>query len=281
MFKTVVVVLLASFVAFAQSQNAEDILPLVTGGTATVRGDAPSVVSIRRPVEVAQDTNIYCSGVIVNANHIVTAASCVHNTTFHLVNPFWFRIIAGDLNILLPSYQRFTTRATHIYTHPNYGFNPPRNNIAVMRTLDPFPVPHNTIDFAVRNTRILPIGQVCRFIGWGSQTDTGAINVVQMSLNAPIIDRACGGVVIVDNMLCAGTMVQNSGVCTGNIGGGLFCDVDGWWEFTGVLAGGLGCGAPNIAGLYMQVREFNTWINQQFTRTDATNPGILVQTPPA
>lgn len=39
----------------------------------------------------------------------------------------------------------------------------------MFQTIDPFPLPHNTIDFAVRNTRPLAIGHECRFIGWGSQ----------------------------------------------------------------------------------------------------------------
>lgn len=77
----------------------------------------------------------HCTGTIVNANHILTAASCTHNGTNFLINPFWFRIIAGDLNIILPTYQRFTTRASHIYTHPDYDSTTaiPLNNIAVMR----------------------------------------------------------------------------------------------------------------------------------------------------
>jgi len=280
---TLVVLVLASFVVFAKCENSGSFLPLVTGGTLTARGEAPSVVSIRRPREPGQAANMYCSGTIVNANHIVTAATCTHDESMQLVNPFWFRIIAGDLNIIVPTYQRFTTRASHIYTHPNYAATPPRNNIAVMRTMEPFPFPHNTIDFAVRNTRPLPIGQQCRFIGWGSQVTDGATAAAQMFVNAPIIDRQCGGVAIADNMLCAGSLTQTTpitGVCTGNMGGGLFCNVDGWWEYSGVLAGGIGCGAVNIAGLYMQIRDFNQWINGQFTRTDATNPGIPVQTPP-
>lgn len=281
--RTPIVVLLVSFVVAAQCEN-ENVLPLVTGGVATVVGEAPSVVSIRRPLAVGQATNTYCSGTIVNVNHVVTAVTCVHDATFHLINPFWFRIIAGDLNIVNPSYPRFTTRASHIYTHPDYRFNPPRNNVAVMRVLDSFPFPHNNIDFAVRNTLPLPVGQECRFIGWGSQTETGATIPTQSRVNAPILERTCGNVAIDANMLCAGSLTQTtpiSGVCTGNLGGGLFCNINGWWQFSGILSGGLGCGAVNVAGLYMQVRDFNVWIEQQFGRTDATNPGVLVQVLPA
>lgn len=98
-----------------------------------------------------------------------------------------------------------------------------------------------------------------------------------------ILDRTCGGIAIDANMLCAGSLTQTapiSGVCTGNLGGGLFCNINGWWQFSGILSGGVGCGALNIAGQYMQVRDFNVWIEQQFGRTDATNPGVLVKVPP-
>lgn len=90
-------------------------------------------VSIRR--QGAGARNVYCSGTIVNANHIVTATSCAHESgaDLRLINPFWFRIIAGDLNILVPSFRRFETRASHIYTHPQYAFQPRQNDIAVMR----------------------------------------------------------------------------------------------------------------------------------------------------
>jgi len=280
--KTPIVVLLVSFVVAARCEN-ENVLPLITGGVATVQGEAPFVVSIRRPNIGGDTVNSYCSGTIVNANHVVTAATCVHDATFHLINPFWFRIIAGDLNIVNPSYQRFTTGASHIYTHPGYTLTPVRNNVAVIRTTESFPFPHNSIDFAVRNTRPLAVGHNCRFIGWGAQTNIGPIIATQSRIDAPIIDRTCGNVAIVENMLCAGSLtpIPPSGVCTGNMGGGLFCAVDGWWEFSGILSGGLGCGAAGMAGLYMQVRDFNVWIDQQFGRTDATLPGVLVQLPPA
>ncbi|XP_037050296.1 brain-specific serine protease 4-like [Bradysia coprophila] len=280
LLKAPIAVLVVSLFVAAARCESESLLPLVTGGTATVVGQAPYVVSIRRQSAIGETTNSYCSGTIVNANHVVTSATCVHDVTFNLINPFWFRIIAGDLNIIVPSFQRFTTRASHIYTHPDYRFNPPRNSVAVMRTLEPFPVPSNNIDFAVLNTVPLAIGHNCRFIGWGSQTNIGATLATQRWVNAPII--ACGGATIDTNMFCAGSLtVTNppSGVCAGNLGGGLFCDVNGWWEFTGILAGGIGCGDANVAGQYMQVRDFAPWINQQFTRTDATNPGIPVQAP--
>jgi len=286
--KLSIVLLLAIFAVATHCENNEYILPRVIGGTPTVIGQYPSVVSIRVPQQEGPAT--YCSGTIVNVNHVVTSSSCVHDAEFNLINPFWFRIIAGDLNIHNPSYGRFTTNATHIYTHADYVHNPRANDIAVIRTSEPFPFPHNTIDFAVRNTRPLANAQICRFVGWGAAAAAAGtpIEPTQAWVLAPIIDTdACNvtGVhpgLIQDNMMCAGSLVVTtppSGVCTGNNGGGLFCDVNGWWEFTGVLSFGVGCGVASQPGVYMRVIDFNPWINQQLTRTDRTIPGTRVVPP--
>jgi len=289
--KLSIVLLLALFAVVTHSENIEEILPRVIGGTPSLIGQYPSVVSIQVPVQVGQAAQTYCSGTIVNAHHVVTASSCVHDAEFNLINPFWFRIIAGDLNIFNPSYGRFTTNATHIYTHESYTHTPRTNDIAVMRTSEPFPFPHNTIDFAVRGTRPLPNEQICRFVGWGAAAAAAGspIGPAQAFVLGFIIDReVCNSTgvhpgAIQANMICAGSLFATtppSGVCTGNAGGGLFCDVDGWWEYTGVLSFGIGCGVASQPGVYMQIVDFNPWINQQFTRTDRTIPGTRV-VPPA
>lgn len=292
MLRTLSIVLIVALFAVAtHCENSEHILPRVIGGTLTGIGQYPSVVSIQVPVQIGQVAQTYCSGTIVNANHVVTSSSCVHDTDFNLINPFWFRIIAGDINILSPTYGRFVTNATHIYTHDGYTHTPRTNDIAVMRTSEPFPFPHNTIDFAVRNTRPLPNAQICRFVGWGAANAAAGtpIEPGQAFVLAPIIDRTvCNATgvhpgAIQDNMICAGSLTVTtppSGVCTGNNGGGLFCDVAGWWEFTGVLSFGIGCGVASQPGVYMQIIDFNPWINQQFARTDRTIPGTRV-VPPA
>lgn len=83
---------------------------------------------------------------------------------------------------------------------------------------------------------------------------------------------------VLDHMMCAGTVAANApSVCIGNLGGGLFCPVrQNEWQLTGVLSFGIGCGLANTPGVYTQVRFFETWINQQLTRTDATPAGTLV-----
>lgn len=109
-----------------------------------------------------------CVGVIINANHVLTSCQCVlFPVSNNVTNPFFVRIIAGDLNLFNPSYRRFTTRAVQIYAHPQYNAATGLNDLAVIRVLDPFPFPHNTIDMVPQNSRVLADGSNCFFSGWG------------------------------------------------------------------------------------------------------------------
>ncbi|KAJ6643592.1 Transmembrane protease serine 3 [Pseudolycoriella hygida] len=282
MLRNTLVVLLAVFTVTAKCELDTNIVPSMVGGSVSLEGQAPSVVSIRVPRQAPNAPETFCQGTIINLNHILTSCQCVHNETNNLINPAWFRIIAGDLNIVVPSYRRFSTTASHIYTHPGYTISPRTNDIAVMRTTTSFPAGHNTIDWAPRNTHVLRNGLPCVFFGWGAATVTGVLNPVQQSIPAPILERNdCNAAnvhrgLVIDNMICAGSLAATPNVCTGNLGGGLFCPARNTFELTGILSFGLGCGTANIPGVYTQVRFFEQWINQQLTRTDATPAGTLV-----
>lgn len=106
-----------------------DLLPRINLGAAALVGEFPSIVSIQSPTVPLS----HCVGAIVNQNHIVTSARCVFNETNQLINPFWLRVTAGDLNIIQPSFRRFTTNVTHIF--PHHQFNPVlgTSDIAVLR----------------------------------------------------------------------------------------------------------------------------------------------------
>jgi len=281
MLRNTLLVLLA-FIVVAKCENVKSIFPRMVGGTNTVSGEYPSVVSIRVPQQNPAAPNTYCVGTIINVNHVLTSAQCVHNSTNHLMNPSWFHIIAGDLNMIVPTFRRFPTTASHIYTHPSYTINPLTNDLAVIRTSAPFPTLHNTIDWAIRNTHVLGVEQLCRYVGWGTTTTTGIINPVQQRLDVPILNRnVCNAANVhqgrvLDHMICAGSVAATSGACTGNLGGPLFCFTNNWWQLTGILSFGINCGSVNSPGVYTQVRFFETWINTQLTRTDATPAGTLV-----
>lgn len=99
----------------------------MTGGIIADWGEFPSSVSIDSPY------NIHCGGVVIDKLHIVTSAQCVLNSTHQLVNPFWFNVIAGDINLSPSSIRRQERRVETIYVHDQYNPNTRANDIAVLR----------------------------------------------------------------------------------------------------------------------------------------------------
>lgn len=82
-----------------------------------------------------------------------------------------------------------------------------------------------------------------------------------------------------DSMMCAGMTAATGTVaqatCTGNVGGGLYCND----ELAGILVHGTGCGAANHPGIYIQTRLMDVWINTQLTRTDTIPAGQVYPRP--
>jgi secreted trypsin-like serine protease len=102
------------------------------------------------------------------------------------------------------------------------------------------------------------------------------------AMNAPIIaNTQCNQPSVHNNAvlsthICAGSIAATNpvtGACRGNLGSGLYCGN----QLTGVLAFGIGCGAANNPGVYMDIRQYNDWINSQIIRTDNPQPGSFPQ----
>nr|XP_029713871.1 anionic trypsin-1-like [Aedes albopictus] len=267
--KLLLVLSVVAAVAFA----SEDAAPRLSGGTNTVAGQFPAAVSVDSPY------NLHCGGTILNRQHVLTAAWCVmHPTSFTMINPFWLRVIAGDVNIVPASIRREVRNVTHLFVHPNYNRLTGNNDLAVMRVNTMFPEFHNTIEPAPINARILADNTQCQYAGWGAATNAvnAPLNPAQRVVTAPILPTAqCNAANVHANrvlstMLCAGSITANANtVCQGNIGGGLYCN----GELTGVLTFGLTCAAANNPGVYIDVRQYRAWIDSQFTRTDNPAPG--------
>ncbi|XP_055525136.1 trypsin alpha-3-like [Wyeomyia smithii] len=268
--RVLVVALLVTLAGALASENPSGRL---TGGTVALSGQYPAAVSIDTPYQ------LHCGGSIINLNHVLTAAWCVmHPTAFTLLNPFWLRVIAGDLNLVPVSFRREVRNVTHLFVHPNYNRVTNNNDLAVMRLNTPFPEFHNTIEPAILNTRVLAVNTQCEYVGWGAATNAVgvALNPAQRIAIVPILTTAsCNAATVHNNrvlatMICAGSLTATANtVCQGNIGGGLYCG----GQLTGVLTFGLACGAANQPGVYIDIRQYRQWIDTQFTRTDNPGPG--------
>lgn len=109
------ILIFAAFIATASAYV--DIDPYITSPTQAVFGEFPSAVLIQAPGSPSQPL---CGGTIIDSQHVLTSAQCVLNTQNQLINPFWFTVTAGDINIIRPTVRRQVRRVSRIFVHQNY-----------------------------------------------------------------------------------------------------------------------------------------------------------------
>lgn len=134
------------------------------------------------------------------------------------------------------------------------------------------PTPHNTIETALRQTRIVRTNFPCQLVGFGRQSNTTVVwRTRQAVVTQNTADRAACRIEsnihanrIAESQICVVSSAA-AGPCAGNLGSGLYCD----GFLTGVLSAGITCTA--VPSVYQQVRAFNGWIDEQFTRNDIGN----------
>lgn len=142
------------------------------GGREANVGEYAADVSIETP------DPLRCQGVMIDDRHALTAASCVINGTDRTIyHSAWFRVIAGDRDLFVPSSSREVRAVTHIYPHDQYNPLTHANDLAVIRLESAIPIPHVNIEAAVFNDRIVPAGTQCHFSGWGTATNVKSINL--------------------------------------------------------------------------------------------------------
>ncbi|CAB3240026.1 unnamed protein product [Arctia plantaginis] len=116
---------------------------------------------------------------------------------------------------------------------------------------------------------------MCVVAGVGHQVfgPKGTIQTTIKMVDVPIVDPArCqkllratrGSYFTLDtsSFICAGGETSKD-VCTGDGGSGLVCQVDEKWILVGLVSWGIGCGSPNVPGVYVNVASYLPWINQQ------------------
>ncbi|EDL22277.1 RIKEN cDNA 4931440B09, isoform CRA_c [Mus musculus] len=65
---------------------------------------------------------------------------------------------------------------------------------------------------------------------------------------------------ITKDVFCAGAEDGSADTCSGDSGGPLVCNMDGLWYQIGIVSWGIGCGRPNLPGIYTNVSHYYNWI---------------------
>ncbi|CAD7084529.1 unnamed protein product [Hermetia illucens] len=237
-------------------------IPTIMEGTLAVPGQFPWIVFIETP------TDISCVGTIVNSKHVLTAAQCVLDEEGKLWNPFWFKIIAGAVD-LYNIYPRVVFRKlVAIYVNQNFNLVTLENDLAILRVDKEFPDPHNTIEVAEIYPMEIARNALCQFAGWSPYT-LNKQTVQQFFYGSRIQDwSVCQTTRNSENSICAKS-VRKSNSCQGNKGAGLFCD----GKLIGVFSYGQSCNSTAVPSVYTDVRKFQPWMQEQFIRTDIPAAG--------
>lgn len=217
-------------------------MPHLSGGVNVVDGTYPFFVGV-----FAQNFFL-CGGIILNANHVLTAGTCLMYGDNILYFSNQITVTFGS-NVITTNTARLNVFA--LYVHPQLNTFTVVNDIGVIRTATNFDFPFQTLPLvapAVINDWIVADNFVCQVVAWNLVAN---VQTQQVITNHPIVNRdICNNLPvnlgrINESMICAGLTNAGAGVCPQNLGGALVCN----GRVHGILSSGFGCGVGNAINL--------------------------------
>lgn len=256
----------------------------------------PFVVALVGANARSQHAGQYCGGTLVDDQHVVTAAHCLHARAGMPLASSAIRVVAGTRTLdrtSMGSGESAARRVSEVFVHPGFsqtagdGF---RNDVAVLRLAQPVAgaMPLRLVqrgEDAIWGEGLG--GRVARLAGWGDTDpleEAAAHDRFPVDLRAAFVplhhDATCSSTVgggygaTFDRAtnLCAGTLQvgHRLGVdaCQGDSGGPLVIDAaDGSPRLVGITSWGDGC-AQRTFGAYARIAALRDWIDSIPGATD-------------
>jgi len=217
-----------------------------------------------------------CGGAIVNCNHIVTAAHCVKS-----LYPEEITVRIGDWDASANSelYEHETHDVSDIFIHERFYEGSLHNDIAIirlMKKIDWKNYPH-VAPVCLPEYQKLPLpGKKCWVTGWGKDAflSDGSYQSILQEVDVNLVDsKICESALrqaglgnrfsMHESWLCAGGE-EGKDACSGDGGGPLVCGTEdqGGARLAGLVSWGVGCGERGVPGVYTNIANFVSWIQQ-------------------
>jgi secreted trypsin-like serine protease len=208
----------------------------------------------------------YCSGSLISARTVLTAAHCLEGR-----GPADVQVVVGRADLRQPGGEVRDVAA--VLRHPLYGTSGRSNDAALLLLAAPSaqtPVPLVGSDRA----DLWAPWTAATVAGWGSTAEGGPMSGQLRSAPVSVLPRrycsrprAYGTAFDRFSMLCAGTEDGSADACTGDSGGPLLAA----GHLVGVVSFGRGCGRAGLPGVYVRVGDpsVNGWIHAGIAALEA------------
>ncbi|XP_067399050.1 transmembrane protease serine 9-like [Emydura macquarii macquarii] len=234
-----------------------DILLLVASVTAQtdtrIVGGFPCEKAQPWQAAIFYNSQLYCGGVLVNNDWVLTAAHCRLPSTA--------TVRLGEYNLRQVDESEQMRLASKLIPHPSYNPTTKDNDIMLIKLVTPVQINSNVHPIALAS-RTVPSGTNCLVSGWGTTTTpTPSFPALLQCATLQIISAAdCQKAYprsVTDNMVCAGLPEGGVDSCQGDSGGPLVCSS----SLQGIVSWGLEeCALPQKPGVYTKISKYIDWI---------------------
>lgn len=255
---------------FVSSEPA-DISAKILGGVQANPGAWPWIAALLYANVPNMLQAQFCSGVLVDATWVLTAAHCVDGQTSNKI-----QVAVGVFDLASFSGSRIALRSIRI--HPGYNRTTLQNDIALLELVSPSKITPITLYSGQSTQTVDPslLGRVVTAIGWGLADNTSSwyypAKLRQVSL--PVVaDSMCNAgypYPLLPSQFCAG-YYEGKDTCYGDSGGPVVTQIDGAWVHAGIISYGANCQQYyGWYGVYTRTSKYIDFIKQYAPKIAST-----------